>query len=273
MTKQDKQNCDDKEEKGCQNCGLFDFMSHNVGIKVLHPGGYKSTAKLISMGDLNGNSHVLDLACGTGTSAFFISDRYGCKVTGIDISKDLIAVANEDLEKRDDKGNLRFQVADALEIPFPDNTFDAVISQAFFILIDEKERALEEILRVLKPGGYFGSLELSWFKTPPARVYEELLDKTCGFVPRVLTFGEWDGFFRSKSLTQEAILEYPMDGGILKLLKSEGLINFLRIMSKMLGDSQTRTRMMTVQNTFRKHSDYLGYGIFGYRKVENGVRV
>ncbi|MCP4538676.1 MAG: class I SAM-dependent methyltransferase [Chloroflexi bacterium] len=260
------QNCDNEKEKGCQNCGLFDFMSHDVGIKVLHPGGYKSTAKLSSMGDLNENSHVLDLACGTGTSAFFISDRYGCQVTGIDISKDLIAVANEDLEKRGDQGKLRFQVADALEIPFPDNSFDAVISQAFFILVDEKERALEEIVRVLKPGGFFGSLELSWFKTPPASVYEELIEKTCDFVPRVSTFGEWDGFFRSKSLTQKAVLQYPMEGGISKLLKSEGVANFVSIMLKMLGNSQTRTRMMTVQNTFQKHSDYLGYGIFGYQK-------
>ncbi len=134
-------------------------------------------------------------------------------------------------------------------------------------MIDEKKKALEEILRVLKPGGYFGSLELSWFKTPPEGVYEELVDKTCNdFVPRVVTFDEWDGFFRSKSLTQVAILEYPMDSGMLKMLKSEGVANFLRIMSKMLGDSQTRTRMMAVQKTFRKNSDYLGYGLFCYRK-------
>jgi ubiquinone/menaquinone biosynthesis C-methylase UbiE len=267
MVNKDSQDCSYREEKGSQTCGLFDFMANEVGIKVLHPGGYKSTKELCSMCDLNESSYVLDLACGVGTTAFFISDRYGCRIAGIDISEDLIAIANKDLGKRGDEGNIRFEVADALEIPFPDNTFDAVISQAFFILIDEKEEALEEISRVLKPGGYFGSLELSWFKAPPERVYEELVDKTCNdLIPRVVTFDEWDSFFRSKNLAHVATLEYPMESGMLQLLVSEGVANSLRIMSTILGNSQTRTRMMTVKKTFRKHSDYLGYGLFCYRK-------
>ena len=267
MVNKDRQDCSYREEKGSQTCGLFDFMANEIGIKVLHPGGYKSTKELCSMCDLNENSYVLDLACGAGTTAFFISDRYGCRIVGIDISEDLIAIANKDLGKRGDKGNIRFEVADALEIPFPDKTFDAVISQAFFILIDEKEKALEEISRVLKPGGYFGSLELSWFKAPPKRAYEELVNKTCNdFIPRVVTFDEWDSFFRSKSLTRVATREYPMDSGMFQMLESEGVANSLRIMAKMLGNSQARTRMMTVQKTFHKYSDYLGYGLFCYRK-------
>jgi ubiquinone/menaquinone biosynthesis C-methylase UbiE len=241
-------------------------MANDIGIKVLHPGGYKSTRELCSLCNLNQNSHVLDLACGVGTTSFFISEKYGCRITAIDISEGLIAIANKDLQKRGKKGDIRFEVADALEIPFPDNTFDAVISQAFFILIDDKEKALEEIVRVLKPGGYFGSLELSWLKPPTQKAYEELVHKTCNdFIPRVVTFDEWDHFFRSKELIHVATLEYPMNPGMLQMLESEGLANSLRIMSKMLGNSQARTRMMTVQKTFRKYSDYLGYGIFCYR--------
>jgi ubiquinone/menaquinone biosynthesis C-methylase UbiE len=226
MVNKDSQDCNYREEKGDQTCSVFDFMAKEIGIKVLHPGGYKSTKKICSMCDLNENSYVFDLACGVGTTAFFISDRYGCRIVGIDISEDLIAIANKDLETRADEGNIRFEVADALEIPFLDNAFDAVISQAFFILIDEKEEALAEISRILKPGGYFGSLELSWFKPPPERVYEELVNKTCNdLIPRVVMFDEWGSFFRSKRLTHVATLEHPMEVGMLQMLESEGVVS------------------------------------------------
>ncbi len=61
----------------CNNkCGLFDFMANEVGIKVLHPGGYKATKELCSMCNMDERSHVLDLACGAGTSSFFmVPDR------------------------------------------------------------------------------------------------------------------------------------------------------------------------------------------------------
>jgi sarcosine/dimethylglycine N-methyltransferase len=109
---------------------------------------------------------MLDLACGVGTTSFFIQDKYGCRVTGIDIDENLINIAKKPQDKKKKKDNISFKVADALKLPFPDNTFDTVIAQALLILIDDNEKALEEISRVLKPGGCFGSLELSWFTTP-----------------------------------------------------------------------------------------------------------
>lgn len=129
------------------NCDLFDFMANTIGIKVLHPGGYEATEKICELSNLNEKSHVLDLACGTGTTSFFLSKKYNCKITGIDISNSLIDVANKSLEKFKNKEKITFEVADALKIPYPDNTFDFVLAQAFFILIDDKEKALDEICR------------------------------------------------------------------------------------------------------------------------------
>ena len=255
------------ENNGCGECGLFDFMANQVGIKVLHPGGYKSTDELCSPFGLNKDSHVLDVACGAGTTAFHLVNKYGCKVIGFDISESLIAIANKKLEKSNRKNQIQFDVANALDISYPDNTFDTVISQAFFILIDEKKQALKEITRVLKPGGYFGALELSWFEDPPEEAYQELLENTCqDFIPRVVRFEEWEKFFESANLSHMATSKYPMTSGVLKMFESEGFYIAIKIMLKMLGNSQMRKRMMSVQNTFRKNNDYLGYGIFGYRK-------
>jgi len=250
-----------------EKCGLFDFMSNTVGLKVLHPGGYKSTNELCSTLEISKESHVLDVACGTGTTSLYLSDKYDCQVTGFDISGGLIDIANRSLEEDNRNGKIKFEVASALEIPYPDNTFDVVISQAFFILIDEKEKALKEITRVLKPGGYFGSLELAWFKQPTREAYEELLEKTCNnFIPRVVGFDEWEEFFRSGDLTHIATKKHPMTSSMLDMFETEGLYNSIKVMFKMMGNSSIRTRMMNVQNTFGKYDDYLGYGIFNYRK-------
>ena len=251
-------------------CGLFDFMANEIGIKVLHPGGYKSTGELCKKCKITESSTVLDLACGVGTTSFYLQDRFGCKVTGVDIDENLISIAKKALMKKVKKDKITFKVANALELPFPDNTFDVMVSQAFFILIDEKEKALEEVSRVLKPGGSFGSLELSWFKVPPQDAYNELVTKTCNdFIPRVSTFGDWEKLFASQDLIHIDTSKHPMDSGMSKMLQSEGLANFTRIMYRVMRNSQARKRMMNVQAAFRKHKQYLGYGIYSYEKPMN----
>lgn len=259
-----KNECNDLCEN---NCGLFDFMANTIGITVLHPGGYKATDNILSMINIDNNSYVLDLACGAGTTSFYLSKKYDCTITGIDLSESLINSAKSRLSNYNKKEKINFDVADALNIPYPDNTFDAVIAQAFFILIDNKEKVLEEIYRVLKPGGYFGSLELSWFKSPTDEAYKELVEKTCNnFIPRTIKFEEWEELFKSKNFTHIKTIKNPMTSGILQMLKTEGVLNFIKIMIKMMTNSKNRKRMMDVQNTFDKYDDFLGYGIFCLKK-------
>lgn len=256
------------DERNIQ-CGLFDFMAKEIGIKVLHPGGYSSTEELCSKCNISENSTVLDLACGVGTTSFFIYDKFGCKVVGIDIDENLINIAKKSQIKKKIEDKITFKVANAFDLPFQDRTFDVIISQAFFILIDEKMRALEEISRVLKPGGYWGSLELGWFKIPSERIFNELRTKTCNdFIPRVKTFEDWEKMFGIKNFSHLYTSKYQMDSGMLKLLQSEGLINFFRVMLKVMRNPPARKRMMNVQKTFRKYQDYLGYGIYSYQKIK-----
>lgn len=260
MTKDCNDSCDNY-------CGLFDFMANTIGIKVLHPGGYQATDKLCSISTLKNDYKVLDLACGTGTTSFHISEKYNCNTTGIDISENLINIANNRLRQTKLQSKIIFEVADALELPYPDNYFDFVIAQAFFILIDNKEKAISEIYRVLKPGGSFGSLELSWFKKPSKIAYDELLEKTCkDFIPRIVLFEDWESFFKSQKFTHIQTIKNPMPGGMLQMIKIEGISNFIRIMLRMMTNSTNRKRMMDVQKTFDKYNDYLGYGLFSFNK-------
>jgi ubiquinone/menaquinone biosynthesis C-methylase UbiE len=247
------------------NCGLFDFMANEIGIRVLHPGGYEATDMLLSCCGLDENARVLDVACGAGTSAFYIARQFGSRVTGIDISADLISIARAQLN--DENSRVAFEVADACKLPYADNTFDVVISQAFFVLIEDRDRALQEMLRVLKPGGILGALEKSWFSPPPDSVYGELVEKTCSaFVPRVKTFEQWESFFGRYARKRANTEKYKMSSGMGRLLKSEGPVNFVRILYKMIKNRPMRRRMMTVQKTFSRHRDYLGYGVYCFEK-------
>lgn len=61
-------------------------------------------------------------------------------------------------------------------------------------------------------------------------------------------------------------IKNPMVGGMLKMIKTEGILNFVKIMQKMMRNSVDRKRMMDVQKTFDKYNDYLGYGLFSFKK-------
>jgi ubiquinone/menaquinone biosynthesis C-methylase UbiE len=253
----------DSETRDAPECGLFDFMANNLGVRVLHPGGYDATKALVRMCGVSAGSRVLDLACGAGTTSFFLAKRFQCRVDAIDISERLIEAAKQRRPRESHGDEITFQVADARQLPFADSTFDAVLAQAFFILIDEGERALAEIARVLKPNGRLGALELGWFERPSPTAFRELQEKTCDqFIPRVRLFGDWVAFFESAGLECVSVTERHMPSGMMQMVKAEGIANTLRIMRKMMGNETTRRRMMEVQQAFGKYDETLGYGLF-----------
>lgn len=90
-------------------------------------------------------ARVLELGSGTGVFTRWFTDASGADVTGVDVSPDLV----EEARRREPA--LRFQVADAHRLPFPDAGFDAVFASSTLHHL-EADAALREVLRVLKPG-------------------------------------------------------------------------------------------------------------------------
>ena len=81
-----------------------------------------------------------------------LGEEYGCSVTGIDISEILTEKAQECADKRGLE-NVHFQHADALNLPFENDTFDAVFGVAVTALVPDSQKALSEYHRVVRPGG------------------------------------------------------------------------------------------------------------------------
>jgi arsenite methyltransferase len=107
-----------------------------------------------SLGSLYPGDAVLDIGCGAGLDSLVAAQLVGPggRVVGIDVTPAMLEQARAHLARLG-WPQVSFQVADAEALPFPDNDFDAVISNGVFNLTLNKAKALQEAHRVLKPGG------------------------------------------------------------------------------------------------------------------------
>jgi len=103
---------------------------------------------------IRGGEAVLDIGCGAGVDTFIAASMVGPegKAVGIDIIPEMLERAIQNLHETTFK-HVTFQLTSAENLPFPDESFDMVISNGVFNLIPDKTRALAEAFRVLKPSG------------------------------------------------------------------------------------------------------------------------
>ncbi len=110
------------------------------------------------------DAHVLDVATGTGAVAERLVRRFGCRVTGIDQSADMLAAARERLAGGGLADRVTLLRGEAENLPFPDATFDALTVTYLLRYVDDPAAVLRELARVVRPGGVVASLE---FGVPP----------------------------------------------------------------------------------------------------------
>jgi ubiquinone/menaquinone biosynthesis C-methylase UbiE len=103
--------------------------------------------------DVRSGQKVLDVATGSGNTAISATRRY-CDVTGIDYVPDLIWQAKE--RAGAERLEITFEVGDAEGLPYPDASFDVVLSTLGVMFAPDQEKAAGELLRVCKPGGKIG---------------------------------------------------------------------------------------------------------------------
>lgn len=115
---------------------------------------------------------VLDIATGTGDLAIAMANTNAEKIIGLDISSGMLEIGKQKIDKKGLSSKIEMVLGDSENMPFEDNTFDA-ITVAFGVRnFEHLERGLKDILRVLKPGGIFVILETSVpTKTPYKQGY------------------------------------------------------------------------------------------------------
>ena len=133
-----------------------------LGKTVLRPGGKEATNRLLEACQLQEGSHVLEVATNMGTTAIHIAKTYNAQVSGIDINKEAVQKANENIIREKVQHLVQIQQGNATQLPFDDATFDVVINEAMLTMLPQelKEQALAEYMRVLKPGGMLATHDL-----------------------------------------------------------------------------------------------------------------
>lgn len=103
--------------------------------------------------DKNPPQNILDVGCGIGGSSLYLAEKFGARVTGITLSPVQANRAKERARAAGLQEKTNFQVANALSMPFDDNSFDFVWSLESGEHMPDKTKFLQECYRVLKPGG------------------------------------------------------------------------------------------------------------------------
>ena len=111
--------------------------------------------RLVADARLRPGMRVLDIGSGTGYPALLAGEVVGAtgQVAGIDLAESMLAVASRKAKARE-MSHVTFRTGDATALPFDAASFDAVISRFCLMFLPEITKALKDMVRVLKPGGY-----------------------------------------------------------------------------------------------------------------------
>lgn len=129
-------------------------------VEEFHIGGRESTQYLSDQMEFSSEEIILDVGCGIGGTARFISLTYGCQVSGIDLTPEYIRVAKKLTEMTGQDEKISFEEGSALSLPYDSEQFDKAVSFHMAMNISEREKYYQEVFRVLKPGGLFGMFDI-----------------------------------------------------------------------------------------------------------------
>jgi arsenite methyltransferase len=140
---------------------------------------------------LKEGEHVLDLGSGGGLDCFLAAQRVGPKgkAVGLDMTPDMIELARRNAGKVG-LYNVEFHQGEMEKMPFPDASFDVIISNCVINLSPDKDAVFREAFRVLKPGGRFRVSDIVWLRAPTEKERSDL-ESWAGCIAGALMVGEY----------------------------------------------------------------------------------
>jgi phosphoethanolamine N-methyltransferase len=203
------------------------------GEGYMAPGGPGNVAKLLQGTNPQGK-RILDIGCGIGGPALEMASTFSARVTGIDLEEPLILRAIASAKERGLESRCKFQTVSIGPLPFPDASFDIVISSGAITQTPNKDQLYADILRVLEPGGYLSSYEWmgsgrehsdemkEWFKLEELTYALETLDEygerfsAAGFKDVVMTnASQW---YRAEAQREYELIKGKLYGRMVELL-------------------------------------------------------
>ncbi|HET9814258.1 MAG TPA: methyltransferase domain-containing protein [Xanthobacteraceae bacterium] len=142
-------------------------------VDEFHSGGRNATVRLAQLAQIDGSQRVLDVGCGIGGPSRYLASKFGCQVTGLDLTPEFVALAGMLAQRTRLAEKVTYRQGNALDLPFPDANFDVVWSQNAAMNIADRDCLYGEMHRVLRPGGRLALQEVAagpggepYFPTP-----------------------------------------------------------------------------------------------------------
>jgi ubiquinone/menaquinone biosynthesis C-methylase UbiE len=231
----------------------------------VHMGGQEATHMLLDMCQLDATSQVLDVGCGPGNTACLIAEQYGSRVLGVDISEVMIAKATERARRQGLLDKVEFRVADAFQLPFEDDRFDAVIVESVLTpLPGDKKQAMAEMVRVVRPRGRIGVNESTVDPSAPPELLALFAEHPAihgHFTPQTLRSLFEESGLEVVHMTETKNVDAP---SALKEMGLRGLLSFMirvypKILLKLLRDARFRRAARIDDGVTKYGKQYMGY--------------
>jgi len=234
----------------------------DLGFEILHPGGLEITQELADLCSIKKGTSVLDVASGTGESACYLAEKIGARVFGIDGSELMIKRAREKAKQRNLP--IEFRQGDAHQLPFEDDIFDAAISECTMCLLD-KEKAIREMVRVVKPNGYVGFHDICWKSDTPEHTKKRLAEIES---ERPETLEGWKALCEKVGLIDVQMIDRSslIPIWMKETTKNLSLANIAKIIVKVFRMWGISGLMDVWESERIFQSRYIGYGIIVGRK-------
>jgi demethylmenaquinone methyltransferase/2-methoxy-6-polyprenyl-1,4-benzoquinol methylase len=195
--------------------GVYDLMNTAMTAGMHH----RWRQRAADRAELGPGDAALDVCCGTGDLAIELAARVGPEgtVVGCDFSEPMLELARRKAGDRE-LSQVRFEWADALELPYPDGAFDAVTVGFGARNLADLDGGLRELARVLRPGGRLVILEITQPRRPPLSAFYSLW-----FDRIVPVLGTIAGNRGAYSYLPESVKRFPSPLGLAELMESAGL--------------------------------------------------
>lgn len=229
-----------------------------LGKKRLRPGGKLATDWLIEQEQFSSDKKVLEVACNMGTTTIELAKTYGW-ITAVDLDKDALAKARLNGEKAGVGELVTFEQANAMKLPYDDNSFDIVINEAMLTMQTDKGKAkcMDEYYRVLKPGGVLLTHDVM-LKQKDENIREEL-SRAINVNVGPLTEGSWIQLARSHSFDHVDTFVGEMTLMSFRgMIYDEGLGGTLKICFNAL-KKENYSQFMKMFKMFQKNQEKLGF--------------
>ena len=195
--------------------GHYDVMNSLMTAGLHHRWRQRTAARA----ELSEGNSALDVCCGTGDLALELAGHVGSTgtVIGCDFSQPMLELARAKSVERW-ATNVRFELADALDLPYEERSFDAVTVGFGVRNLADLDAGLAEMVRVLKPGGRLVILEITQPTRPPLSTFYSLW-----FDRLVPLMGMFAGDRDAYSYLPESVRSFPSPRGLAERMAVAGL--------------------------------------------------